>query len=78
MGSLRRSPLSRVSFACVTRVFPFAYFPYTEEKGLAPMTRPLGRSTDQQQQIFDGATGSTELHIPQNKQDVQFPRGGVT
>jgi hypothetical protein len=38
MGSLRRSPLSRVSFACVTR-FPFTYFRYTEEKGVAPMTR---------------------------------------
>jgi hypothetical protein len=30
--------LSRVSFACVTR-FPFTYFRYTEEKGVAPMTR---------------------------------------
>src|ERR1700685_1427364 len=49
MVSLRRSPLSRVSFACVTR-FPFTYLPYTEEKAVAPMPR-----------MFEGFKQSTEF-----------------
>src|SRR3984957_14621389 len=49
MGSLRRSPLSRVSFACVTR-FPFAYLLLYRGKGScanAPDVGCFNQSTTQ-------------------------------
>src|SRR5580698_3412505 len=49
MGSLRRSPLSRVSFACVTR-FPFTYLLLYRGKGScanAPDVGCFNQSTTQ-------------------------------
>src|ERR1700693_5849963 len=53
MGSLRRSPLSRVSFACVTR-FPFTS-PLYRGKGTYANAPDVMPSTNQQ--LLKGRTG---------------------
>lgn len=69
MGSLRRSPLSRLSFACVTRV-PFAYLPYTKKEGFEPVHEPV-RSF--------GASNSTAPRPPSPSflRPVEFGKPGI-